>query len=85
MGRPAVAVRHAPDLRRAAQQEHEARGRHALLYQRDAGVDAPLGRSRGKLNDRLASAIEVDWILWEMGLTTAPDAPPYHLTRTTAY
>jgi hypothetical protein len=34
---------------------------------------------------RKVSAIEVDWVLWEMGLTTAPDAPPYHLTRTTAY
>jgi hypothetical protein len=34
---------------------------------------------------RKLSAIEVDWILWEMGLTTAADAPPYHLTRTTAY
>jgi hypothetical protein len=34
---------------------------------------------------RPISAIEVDWVLWEMGLTTAADAPPYHLTRTTAY
>lgn len=34
---------------------------------------------------RPATAIEVDWILWDMGLTTAPNAPPYHLTRTTAY
>ncbi|MDB5100217.1 MAG: hypothetical protein JWM80_4638, partial [Cyanobacteria bacterium RYN_339] len=34
---------------------------------------------------RSLSAIEVDWILWEMGLTPAPTDKPYHLTRTTAY
>lgn len=44
-----------------------------------------------RLRDALAAAsrpitaIQADWILWEMGLTTADDAPPYHLTRTTAY
>lgn len=30
-------------------------------------------------------AIEVDWILWEMGLKPDPADLPYHLTRTTAY
>lgn len=35
---------------------------------------------------RPVKAIEVDWILWEMGLTIQPPVDkPYHLTRTTAY
>lgn len=34
---------------------------------------------------RSVSAIEVDWILWEMGLHLSPEDMPYHLTRTTAY
>ena len=34
---------------------------------------------------REAIAIEVDWILWEMGLHLGPEDMPYHLTRTTAY
>jgi Potential Queuosine, Q, salvage protein family len=35
---------------------------------------------------REAAAIEVDWLLWEMGLTIQPPQDkPYHLTRTTAY
>ncbi|HEY9722411.1 MAG TPA: queuosine salvage family protein [Oscillatoriaceae cyanobacterium] len=34
---------------------------------------------------RDVKAIEVDWMLWEMGLHLPPDALPYHLTRTTAY
>lgn len=35
---------------------------------------------------RPVKAIEVDWLLWEMGLAIQPPADkPYHLTRTTAY
>lgn len=35
---------------------------------------------------RPTMAIEVDWLLWEMGLTIQPPQDkPYHLTRTTAY
>ncbi|MFP5502716.1 MAG: queuosine 5'-phosphate N-glycosylase/hydrolase [Candidatus Sericytochromatia bacterium] len=34
---------------------------------------------------REAIAIEVDWILWEMGLHLDPEDMPYHRTRTTAY
>jgi hypothetical protein len=35
---------------------------------------------------RPVMAIEVDWLLWEMGLTIQPpEDKPYHLTRTTAY
>jgi hypothetical protein len=35
---------------------------------------------------RAVKAIEVDWMLWEMGLSIQPPADkPYHLTRTTAY
>lgn len=35
---------------------------------------------------RTVMAIEVDWLLWEMGLVIQPPADkPYHLTRTTAY
>jgi hypothetical protein len=35
---------------------------------------------------RQVMAIQLDWLLWEMGLTNQPPADkPYHLTRTTAY
>ncbi|MFN3429375.1 MAG: queuosine 5'-phosphate N-glycosylase/hydrolase [Candidatus Sericytochromatia bacterium] len=35
---------------------------------------------------REVKAIEVDWLLWDMGLTIQPPKDkPYHLTRTTAY
>lgn len=35
---------------------------------------------------RSVMAIEVDWLLWDMGLTIQPPKDkPYHLTRTTAY
>lgn len=48
-----------------------------------AGVE--LLRAALARHGRAVTAVQMDWILWEMGLTTAPDAPPYHLTRTTAY
>lgn len=34
---------------------------------------------------RSVAAIEVDWLLWEMGLHMEAGDKPYHLTRTTAY
>lgn len=34
---------------------------------------------------RPLSAIQVDWILWELGLRPDTRFKPYHLTRTTAY
>jgi hypothetical protein len=34
---------------------------------------------------RSMTAIEVDWILWELGLRPDVRFKPYHLTRTTAY
>jgi hypothetical protein len=43
------------------------------------------------LRERLAAAgrpltaVEVDWILWELGLAPDRRFKPYHLTRTTAY
>jgi hypothetical protein len=44
-----------------------------------------------RLRERLAAAgrpltaVEVDWILWELGLAPDQRFKPYHLTRTTAY
>lgn len=34
---------------------------------------------------RTLTAVEVDWILWELGLSPDHRFKPYHLTRTTAY
>ncbi|MEB3195684.1 MAG: queuosine salvage family protein [Candidatus Sericytochromatia bacterium] len=34
---------------------------------------------------RVLSAVELDWILWELGLSPDVRFKPYHLTRTTAY
>jgi hypothetical protein len=31
------------------------------------------------------TAVEIDWLLWELGQMLPPDAKPYHLTRTVYY
>lgn len=48
-----------------------------------AGTEAL--RRAVEANGRTLSAIELDWILWEQGLSTTAEDLPYHLTRTTAY
>jgi hypothetical protein len=42
-------------------------------------------RERLAAAGRSLTAVEVDWILWELGLAPDRRFKPYHLTRTTAY
>jgi hypothetical protein len=42
-------------------------------------------RERLAAAGRVLTAVEVDWILWELGLSPDVRFKPYHLTRTTAY
>lgn len=48
-----------------------------------AGTEAL--RREVEAHGRKLTAIELDWILWEQGLSTTGDDLPYHLTRTTNY
>lgn len=48
-----------------------------------AGVEAL--RDTLAARGRVLNAVEVDWILWELGLSADTRFKPYHLTRTTAY